>query len=95
MRTFAKVIIGINILFVIWIVAGVGGTDDYCDDPDNRGVLTVGECEAARGVGTGLGVALICGLWGFTDIILLVLYLVTQPKAETVVVYADRPPEDA
>ena len=95
MRTFGKVIIGINVIFLLWIVVGVGGSEDLCDTPEERGVLTLEECEAATAVGTGIGVALICGMWAVVDIILLVLYLVTQPKAETVVVYADRPPEGA
>jgi len=95
MRTFGKVIVGINIIFFLWIVVGAGGGEDLCDTPEERGVLTQEECEAAAAIGTGIGVGLICGLWAFVDIILLILYLVTQPKAETVVIYADRPPEDA
>ena len=95
MRTFGKVILAINVLFLLWIVVGVGGSEDLCDTEEERGVLTLEECQAATAIGTGIGVSLICGLWAIVDIILLVLYLVTQPKAETVVVYADRPPEGA
>ena len=95
MRTFAKVIIGINVLFLLWIVVGVGGSEDLCDTPEERGVLTQEECEAATAIGTGIGVGLICGLWAIVDIILGVLYLITQPKVAPVVIYADKPPEGA
>lgn len=91
MRKMAWVIIVVNILFVLWIVAGVGGEDNYCDVPENRGVLTIEECEAARDVGTGIGVLAIGGCWFFVDFILLVLFLVTQPK-EKVVIYAEQQP---
>ena len=95
MRTFAKVIIGINIIFLLWIIVGVGGSEDLCDTPEERGSLTQEECEAATAIGTGIGVSLICGLGAFVDIILGVLYLITQPKPEPVVNYAGQPPEGA
>ena len=91
MRTFAKVILIINALFLVWIVAGVGGNADNCDGLSGDDLEI---CEAGTAVGTGIGVALICGLWAIVDVILFVLYFVTQPKPETVVVYADRPPEE-
>tara|TARA_B100001750_G_scaffold239275_1_gene247086 strand:+ start:499 stop:777 length:279 start_codon:yes stop_codon:yes gene_type:complete len=92
MRTFAKVIIGINIIFLLWVVGGVGANADNCDGLSGDDLEI---CEAGTAIGTGIGVTLICGLWAIVDIILGVLYLITQPKPEPVVVYADRPPEGA
>ena len=91
MRTFAKVIIGINVLFLIWILVGAGGNADNCDGLSGEDLEI---CEAGTAIGTGIGVALICGLWFFVDAILGILFLITQPKPEPVVIYADKPPNN-
>jgi hypothetical protein len=70
------VILGINALFVIWIVTGIasGGSTDC-------GTLSVKDCQTAQAVGTGIGVFVIVALWAFVDVILGVVYLVTRKRA--------------
>ena len=71
MRPFSWVIIGINALFLIWIVKGVADANPTND---------------AEIVGTGIGVMLIVGLWAFTDVILGILWLVTRKRQPQVVI---------
>jgi hypothetical protein len=76
-RPFSWVILVINILFLIWVIAGIssaGGTAEDC------GTLSTQDCEAAEAIGTSIGVGIIIALWAFVDVILGVLWLVTKPK---------------
>jgi len=76
-RPFTWVIIVTNIIFVWWIIAGVGATSENC------GGLTGDDlslCEGATAVGAGIGAFMIIVLWVLVDIILLVLWLVTRKK---------------
>jgi hypothetical protein len=76
-RPFTWVIVIINVLFLVWIVAGVAGLADEC--ADEVGDLQEA-CEAGTAVGATIGVGIIIGLWAFVDVILGVLWLVTKPK---------------
>lgn len=76
-RVFTWVILVVNLLFLIWIIAGIAGSGGT---PEDCGTLTVEECNAAEGVGTAIGVGIIIVLWALVDVILGVLWLVTRPK---------------
>ncbi len=74
-RFFTWFILAVNLLFLIWIIAGVGGSADTpCEGLDPEA------CEAARAVGTGIGVSLIVAFWVAADVILGVLWLITRRK---------------
>jgi hypothetical protein len=77
-RPFTWVIVIINVLFLVWIVAGVAGLADECAD---EAANLRDACEAGTAVGATIGVGIIIGLWAFVDVILGVLWLVTKPKA--------------
>jgi uncharacterized membrane protein len=73
-RIFPWVFLAIQAIFLIWIITGVsssGGTKDC-------GTLTAQQCADAAHVGTGIGVALIIGLWVAVDIILGITYLILR-----------------
>lgn len=70
-RVFLWVFLAIQAIFIIWIIAGAasgGGTATDCQG------LTQEECDAAEGIGTGIGVALIVVLWMVVDFFLAVIY---------------------
>jgi hypothetical protein len=66
-----KFIIGTQVFFLIWIVAGLAGAN--CENEEY-----VGACEA----GTGIGVFLLFMLWAMVNFILLVIWLVTKKSKE-------------
>lgn len=82
MRKLSWAIIIVNILFAMWVVGGSASNADNCDGLAGDELAA---CEAGTAIGTGIGAAIICGIWLFVDIILLVIFVVTQPKQETVV----------
>jgi hypothetical protein len=62
-RPFTWVIVVINVLFLVWIIAGLAGISDSCAD-------RVGQdreaCEAGTAVGASIGVGIIvvlCSSW--------------------------------
>ena len=60
------VFLGVQILFLVWIIAGAhSGTGT----PADCGTLDAETCNSAQNVGTAIGVGLIIGLWAFVDII--------------------------
>ena len=70
-RVFLWVFLLVQVLFIIWIVAGVStgaGTPTDCEGLDEEA------CNAASDVGTSIGVALIIGLWVVVDFLLAVIY---------------------
>jgi hypothetical protein len=77
-RPFSWVILVINILFLVWIIAGIASSS-----PSDCGSLTAKQCSDATAVGTGIGVALIIVFWAFVDVILGVVWLVTRPRSKT------------
>lgn len=86
MRKFTWVILAINLLFLIWVIAGAasGGDTSSC------GSLSATDCENAQDVGKGIGVVLIIVFWAVVDVILGVLWLITN-RRKPEVVYVDRP----
>ena len=70
-RVFLWFFLAVQAIFIIWIIAGAasgGGTATDCQG------LTQQECEAAEGIGTGIGVALIVVIWMVVDFFLAVIY---------------------
>ena len=65
--------IGFNILMAIWLIGGVNTATE--------GMQVMSEAEKAGvAVGTGIGAALILGVWVIGDIILGVFVFLTRPK---------------
>lgn len=66
--------IGFNILMAIWLIGGMGAATDGMD--------AMSEAErAGAAIGTGIGVALILGIWMIGDVILGLFVLLTRPKS--------------
>lgn len=73
-RIFTYVILAVNVLFLVWIIAGASAATH----PGNCAGLSAADCQTAANVGAGIGVTIIIVLWVLVDIILGVLYLVTN-----------------
>lgn len=69
------VILVFNLLMVIWVIAGAATASG---NPSNCGTLDVKTCNQASDAGTAVGVFLLVALWAFGDIILGVIWLVTN-----------------
>jgi len=66
--------VAFNILMAIWLVGGMGAATE--------GMEAMSEAErAGAAIGTGLGAALILGIWVVGDIILGLFVLFTRPKS--------------
>ena len=76
-HVFRWVLLAIQALFLIWIVSGISGNSDNCSGQVGDALQT---CQAATGIGTGIGVALIIGLWVAVDIILGITYLIVRKR---------------
>lgn len=72
---FRWVFLAIQVLFLVWIISGVTATG-----PDCGPNLSPEACQAAQGIGTGIGVALIIGLWIAVDLILGITYLIFRKR---------------
>jgi hypothetical protein len=75
-RVFLWIFLAIQILFLIWVIAGAAsgsGTPEEC-----RGLTgdDLRLCEDANDVGTTIGVGLVIGLWAAVDVILGFTYVV-------------------
>lgn len=72
---FRWVFLAIQVLFLVWIITGVTAEGPACA-PN----LSAEACQAAQGIGTGIGVALIIGLWIAVDLILGITYLIFRKR---------------
>ncbi|MDT9694732.1 hypothetical protein [Streptomyces sp. P17] len=72
-RVFLWIFLGVQVLFLIWIITGVIAAND---DPSCEGLTgdALELCRDAGDVGTAIGVGLIIGLWAAVDVILGVTY---------------------
>jgi RNA polymerase subunit RPABC4/transcription elongation factor Spt4 len=74
-RKMTWFIVVVNVLFLIWLIAGAGAAAENCEG-------LVGEdldiCEAGTAVGATIGAGIIIFLWVLVDIILGILWLVTN-----------------
>ena len=73
-RIFMWFFLAIQLLFVIWVIAGLKGQPTV--DQSTCGGLDLESCNAASDLGTGIGLALVLGLWAFVDFILVVVWAV-------------------
>lgn len=64
-RVFWWIFLAIQVLFVVWIIAGANANSGHA----HCQYLTAQTCAAATDTGTAIGVGLIIGLWVATDII--------------------------
>ncbi|MCP3423816.1 hypothetical protein [Nocardioides pinisoli] len=72
-RIFLWFFLAVQVLFIIWIIAGIGSAGG---DATDCGSLSQETCNDARDVGTGIGVALVVGLWMVVDFLLGVGYAI-------------------
>ncbi len=69
-RIFLWVFLAVQVLFVVWIVAGLSSGGDGTD----CGTLSQQACNDASDVGTGIGVVLIVVAWMVVDFLMAVIY---------------------
>ena len=74
-RKFTWFILIVQILFVIWLVTGVSGAASNCDGEVGTALEV---CQAGTAIGAGIGVGIIVFLWALVDIILALIWLVTN-----------------
>jgi len=76
-RIFRWVFLAIQVAFLVWIITGIAGNSDNCAGKAGDALKA---CQAGTTVGTGIGVALIIGLWVAVDIILGITYLIIRKR---------------
>lgn len=76
-RIFTYVILAINLIFLIWVIAGANSGNGQPTDCNGLDAQT---CNDAQNAGTAIGVGLIIVLWAIVDLILGVLWLITNRK---------------
>lgn len=74
-RIFRWVFLAIQALFLIWIITGLNSSEPGCG-PN----LSAEACQAAQGIGAGIAIALIVGLWIAVDLILGITYLIFRKR---------------
>ena len=74
-RKFTWVILVIQVLFIIWIVAALNGASTNCDGQFGDALSA---CQAGTAIGAGIGVGIIIFFWAFVDIILGLVWLITN-----------------
>jgi uncharacterized membrane protein len=70
-RVFLWFFLAVQVLFIIWIIAGAStgaGTPEDCTG------LSEEACNTASDIGTSIGVALVVGIWLVVDFLLAVIY---------------------
>lgn len=80
-RKMTWAILVFTLLMAIWAIVGGGTADNhqYCvTHPDKY--LSVKDCEAARNVGTGIGIVLIFFVWLVGFVIMSIIWFMTRPK---------------
>lgn len=71
-RVFLWFFLAVQVLFVIWIIAGSSSHVDT----SNCGSLAVQTCKDAQNVGKGIGAVLVVVLWVIVDFLLGMTYIV-------------------
>jgi hypothetical protein len=77
-RPLTWVILAVQVLFVIWIIAGVNDASNSCPKDQYSDA-----CQAGAAIGTGIGIGLIIFLWALIDVILGVIWVVTNKSKRT------------
>lgn len=68
-----------TVIFAIWIVGGINAASSTPCDP----ALTQELCDAATGIGTGIGVTLVFTLWLIGFIVLSIIWFMSRPDRST------------
>jgi len=76
-RKGTYIILIFNLIMLAWIISGASSASG---DATNCGSLSQADCNAAAGIGTGIAIMLLIPLWAMGDIILGVIWLVTNGK---------------
>lgn len=71
-RILTYLILVINLLFLLWIITGVSASNGPCKG------LSARVCNDAANTGKGIGVFVIVVFWVIVDIILGVIFLITN-----------------
>lgn len=74
-RIFMWFFLAVQVLFIIWLIAGIGSSSG---DATDCGSLSQQTCNDAEDVGTGIGVILILVLWAFVDFLLFIPWVVIK-----------------
>lgn len=77
-RPLTWVILAVQVLFIIWIVAGANSASDSCSTDEYSDA-----CRAGQAIGTAIGIGLVIFLWALVDVILGVVWLVTNKSKRT------------
>jgi hypothetical protein len=76
-RIFSYVILAFNVLMLVWVIAGAASNSGHAT---NCGSLDQQTCDSATHAGTAIGVGILIVFWALLDVILAVLWLVTNRK---------------
>ena len=74
-RIFMWFFLAVQILFLIWIIAGIAGNSG---DATDCGSLSQQACNDAADVGTGIGVFLILVFWVIVDVLLFIPWVIVK-----------------
>jgi hypothetical protein len=74
-RPLTWFILVVNVLFLIWMISLGGAAAENCDDVTRA---EMDACEAGTAIGATLGAGLIIFLWVAADVILGIVWLVTN-----------------
>jgi hypothetical protein len=74
-RKLTWFILAVQVVFLVWIIAGVNEVSDNCAGEVGSAKEL---CEGATAVGASIGVGLIIFLWIFVDIVLGLIWLITN-----------------
>ena len=75
LRPLSWVIIVINIFFLYGTISGISNSSKNCDGLTGDDLSI---CQAGTAVGAGIGVGIILFFWVMVDLILLIVWLVTN-----------------
>lgn len=76
-RIFSYIIVLFNLIMLIWVIAGIASGSGT---PSDCGGLDAQTCNDAQNVGTGIAVVALVIIWAVVDVILGILWLVTNRK---------------
>ncbi len=79
-RKGTYIILVFNLFMLAWIIIAASSGSVSSGDATNCGSLSQSDCNTAEGIGTSIAVMLLIPLWALGDIILGVVWLVTNGK---------------
>lgn len=76
-RIFTYVILVVNLIMLIWVISGAASGSGQ---PSDCGSLSAESCNDAQNVGTAIGVGILIFLWVALDVILGIIWLITNRR---------------